>query len=85
MSLGRTCILVEPRRSLFGRKQSHAVHVWAVREIDGESRRISLAVGQPDVVRAPEFRHLDSECEATIARYYYALLTGSSDSPHALV
>jgi hypothetical protein len=72
VSLGRTCILVETGRgSLFGRKQRHGIHVWAVREVDLDTFTVSLAVARDDVAEAPEFRQLDPEYETTLARYYY--------------
>jgi len=79
VSLDRTCLLVEARRSLLGRKQTHAAHVWAVREIDSEARTISLAASHAEVASAPEYHQLDKESETAIARYYYARLTGFSD------
>ena len=78
ISLDRTCILVETRRT-FARKEIHAVHIWAVREIDREAQTISLAASQAEVASAPEYRQLDKESETDIARYYYARLTGFSD------
>jgi hypothetical protein len=71
VSLGRACILVDAGRSLIGRKQRHAVHIWAVREIDLDTFTISLAASKEDVAEAPEFRELDEECETALARYYY--------------
>jgi hypothetical protein len=81
VSLGRTCISVETGRgSLFGRKQEHGVHVWAVREVDLDSFTISLAVASQDVAEAPEFRALDPECETSLARHYYDRLTALGES-----
>ena len=84
VSLGRTCILVESGRgSLFGRKQRHGVHVWAVRAIDLDGFTISLAVATKDVAEAPEFGQLDPECETALARHYYDRLTALGDSVDA--
>lgn len=71
VNLGRTCILVETGRSLFRRKQRHAVHAWAVSKIDLDTFTISLTASKEEVADAPEFRELDQKCETTIARYYY--------------
>lgn len=71
VSLHRTCIVVEAGRGLFARKQRHAVHVWAVRETDIDTFKISLAATKEDVAEAPEFRELDEESETALARYYY--------------
>ena len=80
VSLRRTCILVESgRSSLFGRKQRHGVHVWAVREIDLDGFIVSLAVATKDVVEAPEFAQLDPKYETTLARHYYDRLTARGE------
>ena len=72
VSLGRTCIVVGgSREGLFGRKQRHHIHVWAVREIDLDTFMIFLASTKEDVVEAPEFHELDEECETSLGRYYY--------------
>jgi hypothetical protein len=72
VSLGRTSILVETSRGgLFGRKRPHAVHVWAVREVDLDTFTISLATTKDDVAEAPEFHDLDERSETALARYYY--------------
>lgn len=72
VNLERTCIVVETGRgTLFRRKQRHAVHVWAVREIDAHTFKISLAATKEDVAEAPEFRELDEKSETALARYYY--------------
>lgn len=72
VNLDRTCIVVETGRgSLFGRKQRHAVHLWAVRDIDIHTFKISLATTKEDVAEAPELRELDEESETALARYYY--------------
>jgi hypothetical protein len=84
VNLGRTCILVETGRGmLFGRKQTHAVHVWAVREIDLATLTISLAATKEDVAEAPEFRELDEECETALARYYYDRLAALGEKMDA--
>ena len=84
VSLGRTCILVETGRgALFGRKQRHAVHVWAVREIDLDTFTISLAATKEDIAEAPEFRDLDEEGETALARYYYDRLVGLGEKADA--
>jgi uncharacterized protein with PIN domain len=71
VNLGRTCILVDTGRSLIGRRHRHAVHAWAVKEIDLDAFTISLTASKGEVEDAPEFRELDEECETAIARYYY--------------
>jgi hypothetical protein len=84
VSLGRTCILVETGRgALFGRKREHAVHVWAVREIDLNTFTISLAATKEDVAEAPEFRELDEECETALARHYYNRLAALGENVDA--
>lgn len=72
VNLERTCILVETGRgTMFGRKQRHGVHVWAVREIDAHAFKISLATTKEDVAEAPQLGPLDEESETALARYYY--------------
>jgi sporulation protein YlmC with PRC-barrel domain len=84
VSLGRTCILVDTGRgALLRRKQRHAVHVWAVREIDVGTYRISLAATKEDVAEAPEFREFDEECETALARYYYDRLAALGENVDA--
>jgi hypothetical protein len=84
VSLGRTCILVETGRgALFGRKHTHAVHVWAAREVDLDAFAISLAATKEDVAEAPEFRELDEECETALARYYYDRLAALGEKVDA--
>jgi hypothetical protein len=84
VSLGRTCILVETGRgALFGRKQSHAVHIWAVREMDVDTFTISLAATKEDVAEAPEFHELEEECETALARYYYDRLAALGENVDA--
>jgi hypothetical protein len=80
VNLARTCILVETDRSLFARKQRHAVHVWAVREIDLDAFTIFLAVSKNDVADAPEFRQLDEQSETAIARHYYDRLAALGET-----
>lgn len=80
VNIGRTCILVETGRSLIRRKHTHAVHAWAVREIDIDTFTISLTASKEEVVDAPEFRVLDQECETTIARYYYDHLAARGET-----
>jgi hypothetical protein len=83
VSLGRTCILVETGRSLLGRKQTHAVHAWAVREVDPGTSTIFLGASRHDVADAPEFHELDEECETTVARYYYDRLAALGEGADA--
>lgn len=83
VSLGRTCILVETGWTLFGRKQRHAVHVWAVREIDLDTFTISLAATKEDVAEAPELHELDEEGETALARYYYDRLAALGEKLEA--
>jgi hypothetical protein len=80
VNLGRTCLLVETDRSLLSRKQTHAVHQWAVREIDLDAFTISLAVDKDDVADAPELRQLDEKSETAVARYYYDRLTALGET-----
>ncbi len=80
VNLGRTCILVETDRSLFARKQTHAVHVWAVREIDLDTFTIVLATSKNDAADAPEFRQLDEQSETAIARHYYDRLAALGET-----
>ena len=80
VNLGRTCILVETDRSLFARKQTHAVHVWAVREIDLDTLTIVLATSTNDVADAPELRQLDEQSETAIARHYYDRLAALGET-----
>jgi hypothetical protein len=84
VSLGRTCILVETGRgALFRRKQRHAVHIWAARDMDVDAFTISLAATKDDVAEAPEFRDLDEECETALARYYYDRLAALGEKVDA--
>jgi hypothetical protein len=84
VSVERTCIVVETGRgTLFGRKQRHAVHVWAVREIDVHTFKISLAATKEDVSEAPELRQLDEESETALARYYYDRLAAMGEQADA--
>jgi sporulation protein YlmC with PRC-barrel domain len=80
VNMERTCILVETGRSLIRRKQRHAVHVWAVREIDIDNFTISLATSKNDVADAPEFRQLDEQSETAIARHYYDRLAALGET-----
>jgi hypothetical protein len=80
VSLGRTCILVETGRSLFARRRTHAVHVWAVREIDLDRLTIVLAASTNDVADAPELRHLNEQSETVVARHYYDRLATLGDT-----
>lgn len=80
VSLGRTCILVETSRSLFARRQRHAVHVWAVREIDPDTFTIVLATSKSDVADAPELRPLNEQSETAIARHYYDRLAALGET-----
>lgn len=76
----RTCILVETRRSRrFARKQTHAVHVWAVREIDLDRLRIVLAASKQDVADA-QLRELDEQSETAVARHYYDRLAALGEA-----
>jgi hypothetical protein len=77
VTLGRTCILVDTGRSLMRRKQKHAVHAWAVREIDLDMFTISLTASKEEVAGAPEFHELDEE--TSIARYYYDRLAAHGE------
>lgn len=72
VNLARTCI-VETSGSFLRRKQHHDVHVSAVDDINLDASTISLTVTGADGAGAPEFRELDEECEAAVARYYRAL------------
>jgi hypothetical protein len=84
LNIGRKCILVETGRGgLFGRKHKHAVHVWAVREVDLDTFMISLAATKEDVAEAPQFRELDEECETALARYYYDRLAALGEKVDA--
>ena len=84
VNLGRTCILVETGRgSLFGRKQTHGVHVCAARQFDLDTFTISLAATKEDVVEAPQFGELDPDCETALARYYYDRLVALGDKVNA--
>lgn len=83
VSLGRTCILVETGRTLFGRKHRHAVHVWAVRAIDLDTFAISLAATKEDVAEAPELHELEEEGETALARYYYDRLAALGEKLEA--
>lgn len=84
VNLGRTCILVEAGRGrLFGRKQRHAVHLWAVRDVDTHRFRISLAATKEDVAEAPEALGNDEESETALARYYYDRLAALGEKAHA--
>lgn len=80
VSLGRSCILVETDRKLFARKQKHAVHIWAVREIDLDRFTISLAATKEVVAEAPELHELDDEGETALARYYYDRLVALGEN-----
>lgn len=83
VSLGRTCILVETGRSLMRRRQRHAVHAWAVREIDLDTFTISLTASKEEVADAPEFRELNEEWETSIGRYYYDRLAARGNRADA--
>jgi hypothetical protein len=80
VNLERTCIFVQAGRSLFTHKQAHAVHIWAVREIDLDAFTIFLAVNKNDVAEAPELRQLDEESEAAVARHYYDRLAAVGET-----
>jgi hypothetical protein len=74
VNLEHTCIVVHAGRSLFGRrKESHAVHALAVREIDLDAFRIVLSASKQEVDDAPELHELDSAAEEAVARYYERL------------
>lgn len=79
VSLDRTCILVEAPRQPLRRKQTHAVHLCAVKTIDVDGGTISLAASRDDVTEAPEFHQLDPASEATVARYYFTRLVQVDD------
>ncbi len=72
VTLARTCIVVESESSLLRRSHRHAVHASAVGDIDVDALTISLVATKADVESAPEFRELDEDCEAAIARHYGA-------------
>jgi len=80
VNLARTCMLVETDRSLFARRQTHAVHVWAVREIDLDCFTIVLATSKNDVADAPEFSQLDEQSETAVARHYYDRLAAPGNA-----
>jgi hypothetical protein len=80
VNLERTCILVEAGRSLFAHKQAHAVHIWAVREIDLDAFTILLAASKEDVDDAPELRQLDGQSETAVARHYYDRLAALGET-----
>jgi sporulation protein YlmC with PRC-barrel domain len=80
VNLPRTCILVETGRSLFARKHTHAVHVWAVKEIDLDKLTIVLAASKNDVADAPELRQLDEQSETAVARHYYDRLAALGET-----
>lgn len=83
VNLERTCVVVETGRGLFARKQRHALHVWAVREIDAHRSKIFLAATKEDVAEAPELRELDGESETALARYYYDRLAALGETVDA--
>jgi sporulation protein YlmC with PRC-barrel domain len=80
VNLGRTCIVVETDRSLFARKQRHAVHVCAAREVDVDTLTIVLATTKNDVVDAPEHRQLGGQSETAIARHYHDRLAALGEA-----
>lgn len=83
VNLQRTCIIVEGGRSLFGRKRHHAVHMWAVRDIDMDAFIVLLSVSKGDVAKAPELHQLDTESETAVARYYYERLAALGETVDA--
>jgi hypothetical protein len=84
LNLDRTCVVVETGQgSRFRRKQRHAVHVWAVRDIDVDTFKISLATTKEDVAEAPELRELNEESGTALARYYYDRLAALGERADA--
>jgi hypothetical protein len=84
VNLARTCIVVEAGGGrLFGRKQRHGVHLWAVRDVDAHTFKISLAATKEDVAEAPEVLGNDEESETALARYYYDRLAALGEKAHA--
>jgi hypothetical protein len=73
VNLARTCILVGTSRSLFGRKESHAVHASAVKKIDLDAFAIILWSSKQEVVDAPKLHDLDDAAEEAVSRYYERL------------
>lgn len=83
VNLERTCILVEMGGGRLRRKPRHPVHIWAVRDIEVDLFKISLAATKEDVAEAPDLREFDDESETAVARYYYDRLVALGENVDA--
>ena len=64
------CLLVDTFRSLFSRREQHAVNLGAIEAIDVERFRVILTASSDEVATAPEFELLNPESHRAIARHY---------------
>jgi hypothetical protein len=71
-SLDRTCLFVESKHGLLGRKKEHAIHRSAIEHVDPDAMTITVRATREQVEQAPEYHDLDESCSETVERHYAA-------------